>query len=104
MNRSQAAVAAARVHAPVREHFDTQYCVPEAARDHQVDETEEVELQLPKAIAQRIAVLDGKQRVKGRHWWQLGRAQLWNGLCSFFLPEGWPDSVTPDYLPFQVRR
>ncbi|KAH9533417.1 hypothetical protein CY35_18G051500 [Sphagnum magellanicum] len=32
-----------------------------------------------------------------------GRSQaVWNSLVSAFLPEGYPNSVTPDYLPFQM--
>lgn len=27
---------------------------------------------------------------------------VWNNILSAFLPEGYPNSVTPDYLPFQT--
>lgn len=29
-------------------------------------------------------------------------SSLWWSLCAAFLPEGYPSSVTPDYLPFQI--
>jgi hypothetical protein len=36
--------------------------------------------------------------------WIHPAARAYRSVQAVFLPEGYPDSVTPDYLPFQVCR
>lgn len=64
---------------------------------------------------QRLGVgVDGEVREVGEPGLGTGQKEAWSGasagplgparsfLAGLFLPQGWPDSVTPDYLEYQL--
>ncbi|XP_072996167.1 protein root UVB sensitive 3 [Typha latifolia] len=50
----------------------------------------------------RTAVLTATPSSLARHRYGSRWKQIWSNIIGAFVPEGFPGSVTPDYVPFQI--